>query len=314
MLLSAALFLPAWVQAAPRWYLETLGEGFDKAALGRAVAVEFHEIELPADPERPMDTPLDVQLHVEVQRTPEGLRVRIWDRGELLGSRLVSRRGQGSIVARRLALAAGEIVREAAEKRAARAQDLEAAALQVRAQDELARQRAAAEELAVIGAFDALVLPGAASAFGPSLGLSFNTHIPVRLNLGLSVLGGPLSLMDAGGPPGATWSLYEARAAALYSARALPHFRLEFGPQLGAGAVRSSSAVTVDQTASEHVTWSLRFFGEVRALYEPSPGLGWFLSASGGGLLRPIPLTSGALDEHLQGGFVGLSLGLTAAL
>src|SRR6187402_18160 len=97
-----------------------------ESAARRTLALELEDIVVPPDPVRIADTSEDVELHVSVTvdstRSETGqeewLLVRVWDRGELAGSKRVSAQGHPTTVGRRVALAAAELVRQLGAVRA----------------------------------------------------------------------------------------------------------------------------------------------------------------------------------------------------
>lgn len=123
VLATLVFVTPLPAAAAPKWYLEMPPDAPSSAVARRTLALELEGVVVPPDPRRIGDTPDDVQFHIAVTREvgdsgAEWLMVRVWDRGELAGSKRVSALGHPTTVGRRVALAAAELVRQLAAVRA----------------------------------------------------------------------------------------------------------------------------------------------------------------------------------------------------
>lgn len=88
----------------------------DRAIVGRLVQLELSDVEVPAPPTARTASPAQV-VFVRVYAKGAELTIEIWERGELRGTRHLSVKGSPSLLARRVALAAGEMAEHLREQR-----------------------------------------------------------------------------------------------------------------------------------------------------------------------------------------------------
>ena len=307
------IFFASPVRAEESWYIEFRGEGVSEAIVRRAVTLELREIDIPGDPARSDSDAKEVSLYIRVSRQEGLLYVSLWDRGEFVGRRRVSDSDHPRILARRVGLATGELGRRLAAKRR-RAQvflqreEEKAAGLQ--------RQRqahAAKRALGLRSSLETLLLPKGAWLVGPSVGAEFNTHLPVRFTVGASWTAGsvPLLSRETTAVSAPSWSQYEVTLGSDYVFESAPTTRFSLGALLGLSVVHLGGPFIVDGLSAQSDTWSSRMGLRLATIRDLSPGVHARIEISGGGVLRPIPISLGEQTVSLGGAFVGLSLGLT---
>lgn len=302
---------PAWAATDAEFYLRLPDEGVSEPIARRTLALELRELDIPGDPRKSGDHADKVSLFVHVAPAEEGWKVQLWDRGELAGSRTISGGGHPSTVGRRVALAAGELARELIARRKRQKRRMlqeeieEKARLHAR---QVAEQR---RQPAVHGSFHALVLPEGAWGVGPGMAAELNGSHPLRLRLGLGWMAGGLPALAAGSEPGSSphWSLFDFRAAALWTWQA-DESDWELGPQLAVSALHLAGAAEADRIPLQRDTWMAR--GGLAAGWGGSLGrqLELHLGVDAGVVLRNVPLSHGAAEISLGGGYLGTSIGL----
>jgi hypothetical protein len=306
----------AW--AAPNWYLEMPAGAPSEASARRTLALELEGIAVPPDALRIGDASDDVQLHIAVtveSRHPETgaeewLLVRVWDRGELAGSRRVSAVGHPTTIGRRVALAAAELVRQLAALRTRnrrlavrREQDSEI-------ERQIERQQAVRRRVALESDLHFVWAPEGAWLVGPSVGLEFNRQLPLRFRTGLSLLAGEIykAPIAAAETPLTSW--LDAHAGVYWTPEFGTNWSGEVGGLLALALVDVGGGASVDDIANQSATWTARLGAELAISRAIGPGARVRFGFGVGALLRPIPITLGDAETRLGGAYLGAQVAL----
>jgi hypothetical protein len=230
--------------------------------------------------------------------SPTALRVELWQLGQAHGARSVSVAGSNQLKARRIALAAAELVRQLRRKRIA---ELAAPPPSIAG----SRPASVAESGFPVyarfvwsaGGRAAFVGPGDAWLAGPSLGAALRFSSGPRVALGASWLGG-----EAHGSDGLRW--LEAHLALANAFRVAPGVELETALDGALASVRRSSESSVPPLD----TWSARAGVSLRMDFRLSGVLALGAGPELGVLLRGIP--GETTDEDASGPWLGLNVSL----
>jgi hypothetical protein len=284
-----------------------IGDGaeslLDARATRRLIALELADVKVPQleSAKRSRSS-----LFFRVVQVGQDLRVELWERGEFHGARVVSgKNAAGQLGARRVALAAAELVRRLQRK------------LQVQAERERSEARAASLararearrtldgplalrsslEVADIGSLSAALI-------GPRLLGQWSFAKRARVDGGLAWL--------AGGAPDA--SKMEWLELSLTPSVRLPlsdALDLDLGFDLAAAWVRFGDVRGVDAIVDQNETWSARAAGSIR--FEPrlDRRLRLSVGSSVGLVLRELPFepVSGG-EDRLRGMWLSFDLGV----
>lgn len=245
-------------------------------------------------------------LFFRVVPSGSDLRVELWERGELHGSRVVSgSNAGGQLVARRVALAAAELARRLQKKRQAQAERERAlTAAQARAREIEARRTLNGPlalrpslEVASIGEFSSLLA-------GPRLLGQWSFSKYGRVDGGLSWLAG-----NAPDSARSEWlELSLAPSARLPLSDVLD---LDLGVDLAAAWVRLGRVRGVDAIIDQNETWSARAAGLARIEPRITRQLRLSVGAEAGLVLRQVPFQALASAEtRMRGAWLSLDLGV----
>ncbi len=302
-------------RAAENWYLEFVGGDFDESAVRLAVALELREIELPGDPRRPGDSSEDVSLHVRLEDTGDVVILSLWDRGDLAGRRRVSKGSHPRVLARRVGLAIGELARELTERRQYLLQQLERDTFLAQEQEKEYQRLRRLHDLGLRSDAQALIFARGAYLVGPSVGVEFNDHFPVRFSTGVSWMAGAIpALSDSSlGQTSPNWSVFDLWLRMDHAWELREPAWVTAGMNFAISAVHVGGATYVDQIAFQRDTYSARLGGRIGYVYAFTNTIRGRAEISGGSLLRSIPMQLGQERLDLGGAYLGLHLGLTLA-
>lgn len=317
VLATLVFITPLPAAAAPKWYLEMPPDAPSSAVARRTLALELEGVVVPPDPRRIGDTPDDVQFHIAVTREvgdsgAEWLMVRVWDRGELAGSKRVSALGHPTTVGRRVALAAAELVRQLAAVRARNVR------LEAKRQQEsevermLERREAARRRLALESSLEFVWAADGAWLTGPGLALELNRELPWRLRTGVSFLAGQLDAVRPADGRAPMWSWYEAHVGAYFTKPLGQRCEGEVGGLLALTLVDLADGALADGIRGQQTTWTARAGLDVGASTTLGSTLRLRFGLSGGALLRRMPLEFLGEESKFGGAFVGARLSLLA--
>jgi len=316
--LTICTLVPSAAWAAPNWYLEIPAGAPSEASARRTLALELEGIVVPPDPLRIGDASDDVQLHISVTvesrhletGAEEWLLVRVWDRGELAGSRRVSAAGHPTTIGRRVALAAAELVRQLA---ALRTRNRRLAVNRER-DSEIERQiehrEAVRHRLALESDVRFLWLPEGAWLLGPSIGLEFNRQLPLRFRTGLSLLAGEICKGPIAPAETPLTSWLDAHAGVYWAPELGAKWSGEVGGLLALTLVDVGGGASVDGIANQSATWTARLGLDFAVARAVGPGARVRFGLGAGALLRPIPIALGDTQTELGGAYLGAQIAL----
>lgn len=272
----------------------------------RLVEIELNDADVPPHPGSPRRRP-NVYLRV-MAVAPGSLRVELWDRGDFYGARRLSATDVKELLARRIALAAGALVRDLKVRRASEAHAVE------REKEERERERQALAEALRWPAITleprvsaALVGPGDLWLAGPGLSGQLRTRTGSRVGVGMSWMFG--GAPAASGSPGVRW--LELSVTPEHAFPVGQGVDLAVGATAAAAAVHFTEVRAVDAVPTELDTWSARAVG--RLMVEPHLGRYARLSAGPevGAILRRMPIVDSSGEAERVGGlWVGVSVAL----
>lgn len=295
--------------------MEFVGDEVSEAAVKLAVALELREVEIPGDPRRPGESPLDVSLHIRLETTADSIVVSLWDRGELAGRRRVSNGGHPRVLARRVGLAVGELARQLSSRRSRLVQELQRDSFLAQEQEKEFERLQRRRDLGLRADFQGLLFKGGAYLVGPSVGIEFNDHFPVRLGAGLSWMAGGIPALTgsslAKNHP--SWSLFDLWFRMDHAWALRDPDWITAGVDVAMSAVHVGGATEVDQIAEQRDTYTARLGGRVGYVYSFTETVRTRVEISGGSLLRSIPMQLGSERINLGGAYLGLHLGVTLA-
>lgn len=278
--------------AAERW--------LDAGATRRLIMLELAEVDVAPSPR---SEPGPVSLYYRVRGQRDGLRIELWDRGELLGVRMLRASEHAKqLNSRSAALTAAELARRANHERRAAARRL------ARRRDELSvLHRRAAEERRTLGWWlrsgATVELIGRAEAWqlGTSLEAVHTARSRLRLSWGVRA--------SAGSFEGDALQSFGVNAAPGYLFRLPAEFGLEVGLATSASVYRIAEARRLDGVAGQTETWSalagpfVRLEGPLaeRARFNVGPTLGLALR-------RFTLVDARGRQRDFGGAFFGLSV------
>lgn len=301
--------------AAEQWYIQYVGDEVNRPAVELAVALELREVEIPGDPRRPGDGPGEVSLHIRLEASADSIVVGLWDRGELSGRRRVSSGGPPRVMARRVGLAVGELARQLSARRSRLVQEFERDSFLAQEQEKEFHRLKRLHDLGLRADFQGLSFASGAYLLGPSVGIEFNDHFPVRFSTGLSWMTGgiPALAENSLGQTNPSWSVFDLWLRMDHAWALREPAWVTAGVDVAVSAVHVGGATEVDQIAGQRDTYSARLggrFGYVHAFTETVRAR---LEFSGGSLLRSIPMQLDSERVDLGGAYIGLHLGVTLA-
>jgi len=277
----------------------------DGALARRLVVLELSDVDVPA--------PLDAQtksrspgLYVRILEAEDRLVVELWDRGELQGQRRLSLSGSPPLMARRIALAAGELARRLRERRLT-----EARAHKRRLQREEERRRRPqfvpiwGRPFLRASASVAVTTGGKALVFGPQLVGGLRLHRGPELAVGVGLFTGPLT--DIAGDPWLEW--YEVQLRPSYPMQ-FDWGTLRVGPLLSVASVHLVDA-SRDEAGRHSETWSGKAALDVAWAWRLGGHRALEVGVEAGALLRRVPVISDGQRGDLQGLWGAASLALT---
>lgn len=280
----------------------------DPTLTRRLVAIELGDLEVPPAPGD--EPPVPRSLFVRLIGEEEGhVRVELWELGRRLGVREVAFDVGTSeqLRARRIALVAAALGREAALARRREAQRL---AEQARVEQEARLAAAAtppASRAALVGGLRVADVGSAELLLaGPRLEGSLRLADGATLGVGLVQLAG--AAPGLGGAPPLKWA--ELTMTPGWQASIAPGARLGFGAEIAAATVELPRVPVVDGVAGQLATWTARAAG--RLTIELGTGrLGSAeLGVGAGMVLRPLPVGyPGGAEADLGGAWLALDAG-----
>lgn len=301
----------ASAQVRPRVIVEISAKAeryVDARLTRRLVEIELSDAEVPPRPGDDSERRPTVYFRV-LATSPDTLRIELWDKGGFYGARKLDSRDVKELLARRMALAAGALVRDLAQRR-----HLEARAIEAE-KAERERERERMRELlrwpAVLvepNARAAFVGPGDLFLAGPGLSGSLRTKSGSSLAVGVSSLFGSAPPLAHSGS--VRW--LELSMTPAHSFQLGPGLALSVGLGVAAAAVHFTRVASVDGDEGQLDSWSSR--AALRVGLEPR--LGRFatltLAPELGAVLRRVPVVDGDGERHRVGGlWFGASVGLT---
>ena len=295
--------------------MEFVGDEVSRPAVELAVALELREVEIPGDPRRPEDAAKDVSLHIRLESSADAILVSLWDRGELAGKRRVSSGGHPRVMARRVGLAVGELARQLSARRSRLVQELERDTFLAQEQEKEFVRLQRLHDLGLRADFQGLFFASGAYLFGPSVGIEFNDHFPVRFATGLSwMAGGIPALSDSSlGQTNPSWSLFDLWLRMDHAWALREPAWVTAGVDVAVSAVHVGGATEVDQIDFQRDTYTARLGGRVGYAHSFTETVRVRAEISFGSLLRSIPMQLGSQRIDLGGGYLGLHLGVTLA-
>ncbi len=301
--------------AAEQWYIQFVGSEFNQSAVRLAVALELREVEIPGDPRRPGDSPAEVSLQIRLEEEGESLVVALWDRGDLAGRRRVSRGGHPRVMARRVGLAVGELARQLSARRSRLLQELQRDTFLAQEQEKELRKLRRLHDLGLRSDIQALSFAAGAFLVGPSVGIEFNDHFPVRFSTGLGWMAGGIgALSDRSVEQSApSWSFYDLWLRMDHAWALREPGWVTAGVDVAVSSVHVGGATEVDRIAYQRDTYTARLGGRFGYVYSFTDTVRGRAEISGGSLLRSIPVQLGEERLALGGAYIGLHLGLTLA-
>lgn len=279
----------------------------DARSTRRLVPLELADVAVPASAAGSRRPPV---LFFRVLGGSEGtLRVELWESGEYHGARTLSGAAESpQLVARRVALAAAELGRRLARKRAAAlTRDARLRQLELARQREL-RERTQEGPLALRSELAYVGVPGKLQAFGVGLSGELTLRGPLRLDVGASLLAGKL---DAGAAARLRTLLEGLSVGPAYRLVLARSVDLDLAASATAHLLQVPSASTLDGIAAQDSSWTARAGGSVRFQLRLTRQVRASLGGELGALLRSVRYT-GADPEplYLKGVWWGALLGV----
>jgi len=295
-------------EASEQWYLELREPGVDESMARRSIALEIGEVEVPGDPRRANESREDVSLFVRVERSEEKLYVSLWDRGEFVGRRRISDSGSARLRARRVGLAAAELARQLRVRRLRLAREKKLEETKSEATASAASGADSARSLGLRSGVESVLLSEGAWSLGPSLGLEFDSHLPVRFTTRLGWLTGSVpALREAtSGGTAPHFSHLDLSLAGVYVMNFASASQFNVGTTLTASALHFGGATSVDAIASARDTWTARGGLRLGVGHQLNDQVRTDLDLSLGAILRRIPIMRGEKELRLGGAFVGV--------
>jgi hypothetical protein len=271
----------------------------ESSVVRRLVALELGDVSVPppVEAETRSGSP---GLYVRILHVDDRLVVELWDRGELQGQRRLSLSGSQPLMARRIALASGELARRLREQR-----NVETRVHRRRVARE-AEKRARPDRVIVYGrpfltpALQlAWVSGGQALLLGPQMRAGFRLNQGPDLAFAVALLTGRLGE----GEPSPKIQWYEAQLSPGYGVALGGRSRLRFGLNVSVASVHVVDAAIVGEPASAAETWGARTAIEARWQHPLTPRTHLSLGIDGGALLRKVWLESDGAERIGLGGF-----------
>lgn len=301
--------------AAEQWYVQFVGDEVSRSAVELAVALELREVEIPGDPRRPGDTADEVSLHIRLEASADAIIVSLWDRGDLAGKRRVSSGGQPRVMARRVGLAVGELARQLSARRSRLLQELERDTFLAQEQEKEFERLRRLHDLGLRTDFQGLLFASGAYVLGPSVGIEFNDHFPVRFGVGLAWMAGAIPALSESslGRTNPSWSLFDLWLHMDHAWALTEPAWVTAGVDVAVSAVHVGGATQVDQIDFQRDTYTARLGGRLGYAHSFTETVRVRAEISGGSLLRSIPMELGSQRMDLGGAYLGLHLGVTLA-
>jgi hypothetical protein len=240
----------------------------------------------------------------------EWLLVRVWDRGELAGSRRVSAQGHPTTVGRRVALAAAELVRQLAALRARNRRLELKREHESEIQRQIERRQTAQRRLAIDSDLQGVWASDGGWLVGPGLGIEFNRELPWRFRTGLSLLAGELHGLPLARAHTPVWSWFDAHVAAYRTAAFGSKWSGEIGGMLALTLIDVGGGANVDGIEGQSTSWTARVGFDLGASVELGQALRLRVGLGAGALLRPVPIELDDSDMHFGGGYLSAHLSL----
>lgn len=315
LLCSVALFGVSPAVAAEQWYVQFVGDEVSESAVNLAVALELREVEIPGDPRRSGDSPGDVSLHIRLETSSDSIVVSLWDRGDLAGRRRVSNGGHPRVMARRVGLAVGELARELSSRRSHLLQARQRDTFLAQEQEKEFRRLKRLHDLGLRTDFQGLMFESGAYLLGPSVGIEFNDHFPLRFGAGLSWMAGAVPVLSDSSlaRTNPSWSAYDLWLRMDHAWGLREPAWVTAGVDVAVTAVHAGGGTEVDQIAQQRDTYTARLGGRVGYAYSFTESVRVRAEISGGSLLRSIPMQLGRERLDLGGAYLGLHFGVTLA-
>lgn len=272
----------------------------DPRGARRLIQLELGDVDVP--PPVGHDEP---RLFYRVLGDGTGVRVELWERGDLIGSREVSSaQGSALLTSRRVALAAAEIARHLRQQRILRART-----------EEREKERREAEARAL----SERTLDGPVALRSSVSGLLYSDFrlLGTSLTEELSIRGATRLDLAVNGQAG--WLQNRSHRLTWLSIEVGPAHRWALGDQLdldlgafvAAGVVSLGGALGVDGVEGQTETWSARAGLSLRLEPRLTRDARLELGLVGGTVLRDVPVQlRGEETRSYGGGFVGLEVGV----
>lgn len=272
----------------------------DARSARRLVALELSDVAVPA-----RGATRSPELFVRVLGREGGsLRLELWERGEFHGARALNGSGENpQLFARRVALAAAELGRRLARKRAATLQREARLKLQREARERLRLERTQDGPLALRSELSFAAVPDRLWLVGPRVAGELTLRGPLRLDVAAEGWVGRLHA--AGGV-----ALYGLSAGPAYRVAVTKHMDWDFAARASALLLQAPGASALDSVSGQQGSWTALAALATRLELRLSRQVRASLGAEGGGLLRSVSYLGDAGDQRLRGVWCSGSLGL----
>ena len=290
----------AWATAVGAIEIDSRAESLvDSQVTRRLVRIELADVPVP-----PAAGQHEVLLFVRVLSAADGeLRVELWERGVPYGARNVSGVTEaGSLLARRVALAAAELARELSDAREDEALLRKQAGERARSAARLERERTLDGPRALRRGIAGCWAKGLA-VLGPSLAGELHAYRATRFDVDLG-FGHGVTFASA---PVESLTLGFGPARRVVVAR---RWDIDLGLRAAASVLQFPRARAVDGIAAEHQTWSASAEGRVRLEPRLSRRVRLVVGLGGGLLLRAVPFAAeNGASKRLAGPFASAEVG-----
>lgn len=272
----------------------------DPRSARRLVPLELSDVALPVSGARGAP----VLFFRVLGRSDGSLRIELWERGEYHGARVLSGAGENpQLVARRVALAAAELARRLARKRAAtlaRDERLRQAREKVAREQ---RERTQDGPVALRSELAVGAVPAKLRLFGSRLNGELSLRGPLRLDVGAELWTGSLK-------PALGTQLEGVSLGPAYRLLLTRGWDLDLGLQAAALLVQIPKARSLDTLTAQTSSWTARLTLAPRLEVRLGRQVRALVGAEAGAVLRPVPYETAQRSERLSGMWWGGSLGL----
>jgi hypothetical protein len=272
--------------------------GVDRAIVGRLVQLELHDVEVPAPPGVRTTSRAEV-VFVRVFAKGQELTIEMWERGELQGTRHLSLKGSPSLLARRVALAAGEMAEHLRDQRQLQWRSHRRQRAKLARQTELMPLSLRAAPQLWVEFVSGVVPEGRALLVGPRLSAGLRAANGAELMLGAAGLS--LKLNQAQLDSWMQWYEVTARPGYGFRLSQASSLRLGMAASLATVHVSNGRLDTVDGMRSAE-TWSARAGAEAHWRWRWRPRVEFNAGLEASSVLRRLRLIDNAGEPESFGG------------